>query len=87
MDRDGMSNLYRGPSTDASYQVSVHLAKWLQKRRIFKISQSETRVAYGHRQFMFTIVCFLKKTFFFWGKGDNSNLNIDISKNTVSFMN
>jgi hypothetical protein len=26
MDRDGMSNLYRGPSIDASYQVSVHLA-------------------------------------------------------------
>jgi indole-3-glycerol phosphate synthase len=47
MDRDGMSNLYRGPSIDASYQVSVHLAKWLQKRRIFKISQSEIRVAYG----------------------------------------
>jgi hypothetical protein len=26
MDRDEMSNLYRGPSIDASYQVSVHLA-------------------------------------------------------------
>jgi hypothetical protein len=24
-DRDEMSNLYRGPSIDASYQVSVHL--------------------------------------------------------------
>ena len=47
VDRDGMSNLDRRPSIDASYQVSVHLAKWLQKRRIFKISQSETRVAYG----------------------------------------
>jgi hypothetical protein len=40
MDRDGMSNLYRGPSIDASYQGSVHLAKRLQKRRILKISQS-----------------------------------------------
>jgi hypothetical protein len=27
MDGDEMSNLYRGPSKDASYQVSVHLAK------------------------------------------------------------
>jgi hypothetical protein len=27
MDRDEMSKLYRGPSIDASYQVSVHLAK------------------------------------------------------------
>jgi hypothetical protein len=26
-DQDEMSNLYRGPSIDASYQVSVHLAK------------------------------------------------------------
>ena len=32
-DRDEMSNLYRGPSIDASYQVSVHLAKWFQRRR------------------------------------------------------
>jgi hypothetical protein len=28
-----MSNLYRGPS----YQVSVHLAKWFQRRRFFRI--------------------------------------------------
>ena len=27
MDRDGTSNLYRGPSIDASYQVSVNMAK------------------------------------------------------------
>ena len=33
-DRDEMSNLYRGPSIDASYQVSIHLAK--QFRRRFK---------------------------------------------------
>jgi hypothetical protein len=30
------SNLYRGPAIDASYQVSVHLAKWFQRRRFFK---------------------------------------------------
>ena len=34
MDRDKMSNLYRGPSIDASYQVSVHLAEGFQKRRL-----------------------------------------------------
>jgi hypothetical protein len=27
MDQDEMSNLYRGPSIDGSYQVSVHLVK------------------------------------------------------------
>ena len=35
-DQDEMSNLYRGPSIDASYQVSVHSAKWLQRRRLNK---------------------------------------------------
>jgi hypothetical protein len=29
-----MSNLYRGPSIDASYQVTVHLAK--ERRRFFR---------------------------------------------------
>jgi hypothetical protein len=29
-----MSNLYRGPSVDASYQVSVHLAEGFQRRRL-----------------------------------------------------
>jgi hypothetical protein len=32
MDRDKMSNLYRGPSIDASYQVSVHMAEGFQRR-------------------------------------------------------
>ena len=34
MDRDKMCNLQRGPSTDASYQVSVHLAQGFQRRRL-----------------------------------------------------
>ena len=35
-DRDEMCNLYRGPSIDASYHVSVHLAKQFQRIRIFR---------------------------------------------------
>ena len=31
-----MSNLYRGPSKDASYQISIHLAKRLQRRRFYR---------------------------------------------------
>jgi hypothetical protein len=31
MDQDEMSNLYRGPSIDASYQVSVHLVEGFQR--------------------------------------------------------
>ena len=34
MDRDKMSNLYKRPSIDASYQVSVHLAEGFQRRRL-----------------------------------------------------
>ena len=32
MDRDEMSNIYRGPPINASYQVSVHMAKQFQRR-------------------------------------------------------
>ena len=47
MDRNEMSSLYRGPSIDNHYQVSVHLVKWFQRRRYFKIGQSETRIVCG----------------------------------------
>jgi hypothetical protein len=47
MDQDEMSNLYRGPSIDAFYQVLVHLTKGFGRRRFKKISQSETRIACG----------------------------------------
>ena len=47
MDQNEMSNLYRGPSIDAAYHVSVHLAKLFQSRRFLEIDQSETRIACG----------------------------------------
>jgi hypothetical protein len=47
MDWDGMSNLYRGLSIDASYQVSDRLAKRFQRRRFLEIDQSEIRIACG----------------------------------------
>jgi hypothetical protein len=43
MDRDKMSNLYRGSSIDASYQVSVHLAKWFQRRRLKREKLTDDR--------------------------------------------
>jgi hypothetical protein len=42
-----MSNLYRGPSIDASYQVEDYLAKLFQRRKFLEINQSETRIACG----------------------------------------
>jgi hypothetical protein len=47
-DPDEMSTFNREPSIDASYQVSIHLAKRFQRRRFLKIGQSETRIACGY---------------------------------------
>jgi hypothetical protein len=46
-DRDKMSNPYREPSINASYQVSVHLAKRFQRRRFLEIDQLETIIVCG----------------------------------------
>ena len=46
MDQDKKSNFNIGPSIDASYQISVHLAKRFQ-RRFLGIDLPETRIAYG----------------------------------------
>ena len=43
-DQDEMSILYKRPSIDASYQVSVQLAKQFPGRRFLEIDQSETRI-------------------------------------------
>jgi hypothetical protein len=42
-----MSNIYREPTIVASYEISVHLGKWFQRRRFLEINQSETRIACG----------------------------------------
>jgi hypothetical protein len=46
-DRDEISNLYRGPSIDASYQVSVQLLSSFREENFLEIDQSETRFACG----------------------------------------
>jgi hypothetical protein len=45
-DQDKISTIYRGLSIDASYQVSVHLAKRFQRRR-FKCGQGVDRHLLG----------------------------------------
>jgi len=44
-DRDEMSNHYREPSIDASYQVSVHWTKRFWRTIFLEIDQSEKRIA------------------------------------------
>jgi hypothetical protein len=51
MDQDKMSNLYRESSIDASYQVSVHLAKRLQRTRSLEIDQLENMATTGNSCF------------------------------------
>jgi hypothetical protein len=46
MNRNLVGSIY-GPSIDASYHVSIHLAKWFQRRKFLEIDQSETRIACG----------------------------------------
>jgi hypothetical protein len=59
MDRDKMSNLYRETSIDASYQVSVHLAKQFQRRRFLELNGPKRgrkhlwKVLYGNCSFRF----------------------------------
>jgi hypothetical protein len=36
------------PTIGASHQVSVHLAKQFQRRRVLEIDQPETRIAYSN---------------------------------------
>jgi hypothetical protein len=42
-----MSNRYREPSINASYQVSVHLDKRFQRRIFLEIDQSKARIDCG----------------------------------------
>jgi magnesium-transporting ATPase (P-type) len=53
--RDKMSNLYRRPSIDNSFQVSIHLAKRWQRRRYFRnrpIRNKNCKLALGIRTVM-----------------------------------
>ena len=47
VNRSGRNEQSSEDIPDASYQVSVHLAKRFQRRRFLKIGQSETRIACG----------------------------------------
>ena len=47
MDRDKMSNLYRGRSIGAAYQISVDLGTRFQRLRFLEINQSKIRMACG----------------------------------------
>jgi hypothetical protein len=52
MDRDEMSNLYRGPSIDAFYQVSVHFAEGFQRRlKCEKLTDDRRRMPKAHIAF------------------------------------
>ena len=57
MDWDEMSNLYRGPSIDASYQVSVHLAEGFQRRTLKCEKLTDRRQVMAKAHIAFGKVC------------------------------
>jgi hypothetical protein len=46
-----MSNLYREPSIDAFYQISVHLGKRFRGEDFLEINQSETGIVCGSHHY------------------------------------
>jgi hypothetical protein len=57
MDRDKMSNLYREPAIDASYQVSVHMAKGFQKPlNRFQPNLPEMVIGWSSTRFVFLVL-------------------------------
>jgi hypothetical protein len=54
VNRSGQNEEYleRTFHIDASYQVSVHLARCFERRRFNKIGISETRIAYGGKSLL-----------------------------------
>jgi hypothetical protein len=72
MDRDDMRNHYRGPSIDASYQVSVHLAKWF----FVPIHNKHGH----HRQFLFLIGRFFFKIFSSETTWPNYQVSVHLAK-------
>jgi hypothetical protein len=55
MDRDEMSNLYRGPAIDASCQVLLHLAEGFQRRRLKCGKLTDDVMAKAHIAYVFVI--------------------------------
>ena len=52
MDRDKMSKLYREPSIDASYQISVHMVEGFQRRlKCEKLTNNRQVMAKAHFAF------------------------------------
>ena len=67
MDWDEMSNLYRGPSIDASYQVSVHLAEGFQRH----ISVIQFRYLYRDNCILNTDIYILNKSYLSFNRGED----------------
>ena len=78
---DEMSNVYREPSIDTSYQVSVHLAKGLQRRKIkCEKLTNEGRQVLANKKMLFKnsnstrIVFTIYRVHFSWNTNERWNL-------------
>jgi hypothetical protein len=72
MDWDEMSNLYRGPSIDDSYQVSVHLAEGFQSH----ISVIQFRYLYRDNCILNTLqISIFKQEYLSFNRGEDFFIN------------
>jgi hypothetical protein len=62
MDLDEMSILYRGLFIDAFYQVSVHLAKRFQRRRIYQFTNQSLEHSPFSRKKLLSLWSIVKTT-------------------------
>jgi hypothetical protein len=61
-----MSNLHRGHSIDASYQVSVHLAEGFQRRRLKCVKVNGWQTTKWWQKFILPLARFAKKNIKMW---------------------
>jgi hypothetical protein len=81
-DRDKMTILYRGPSIDASYQVSVHLAEGFQRRRL-KCEKLRTTDTKWWQKLTLPLARWAKKVMIFANKimSINTHISLPVSEN------
>ena len=72
-DQNGMSNSHIGPSIDASYHVSVHLAKLFQGRRFFRNQPIRNKIF-----FLFFFICFFKSGIYIHKKAHTLPPDMDV---------
>jgi hypothetical protein len=92
MDQNEMSNLYRELSIDVPYQVSFHLAKWLQRNSCFrnpKAFDNKICKAVNLELLIINYPSKMEAGVIFLGKSASANLlkRIKLETNIITYLN